>query len=97
MFASSLISNVMSDNAAAAIFTPIAIGFALSLHTNPLPFVLAAAYGVKDAIASPLSVATMTMLQPTGYRFKDYVVVGGSINLIMLVVSAIMLKIVYFM
>lgn len=95
-FAGTLISNVMSDNAAAAILTPIAIGIGVSMGEAPLPFVLSVAFGVKDAISTPLSVATMTMLQPAGYRFTDYVKVAGIINLTMVVVGCVMMKLVFF-
>ncbi len=92
----SLISNVMSDNAAAAILVPIALVVAQEQGVNPLPYVLAAASGVKDAISTPLAVATMTMVQPVGYRFKHYILVGGMINVIMLIGGCIMIGLLYF-
>ena len=96
-FIGNLISNVMSDNAAAAMLVPIAIALAKEMGADPLPFALATAYGVKDAIGTPLSVATMTMLQPAGYRFKDYVTVAGVVDLLMVILGCVMLKIVYFL
>jgi sodium-dependent dicarboxylate transporter 2/3/5 len=96
MITGSLISNVMSDNAAAAIITPIAISLGHSMGMDPMIFVLAASSGVKDAISTPIAVAPMTMLQPAGYRFKDYLTVGGLCNLIMLIGSCVTIKIFYF-
>lgn len=92
----SLISNVMSDNAAAAILVPIALVVAQEQGVNPLPYVLAAASGVKDAISTPLAVATMTMVQPVGYRFKHYILMGGMINVLMLIGGCIMIGLLYF-
>lgn len=92
-----LISNFMSDNGAAAILTPIALVIANAKGWDPLPIVLATASGVKSAIGTPLSVATMTMLQEVGYRFIDYLRVPGVCNIIYISVTAIALKLVYFL
>lgn len=94
--AGTLVSNVMSDNAAVAILVPIAIGLAEKLGVAPLPFVFASAFGIKVAVSTPIAVSTMTMLQPAGYRFKDYLCIGGLINLTMMLISCAMLKLIYF-
>ena len=93
----SLLSNIMSDNATVAILIPITLVLAESLGTNPIPMVLAASSGIKVAVATPISVAPMTMIQVPGYRFKDYLRIGGLVNLVSLVVTCIVIKIVYFM
>lgn len=95
-FLGTLVSNVMSDNAAAAMTVPIALAVAQGFGCDPLPFVLAAASGVKDAIATPISVATMTMVQPAGYRFKHYFLVGGMVNLVMVVIGCVMIRLIYY-
>lgn len=93
----SIMSNLMSDNATIAVLVPIALALAQTLGcSDVLPFVLATASGTKVAIATPVSVATMTMVQVAGYRFKDYIRVGGVLNLLALVGTAIMIKLVYF-
>lgn len=93
----SALSNLMSDNATVVILVPIAICLAELLHISPVPFVLATASGIKVAVATPISVAPMTMIQVPGYRFKDYFRIGGLVNLISIVVTCAIIKVVYFM
>lgn len=93
----SLLSNLMSDNATVAILVPIAIILAETMGISPMPMVLAAASGIKVAVATPISVAPMTMIQVPGYRFKDYFRIGGLINVVSMIVTCIVIKLVYFM
>lgn len=92
----SLLSNVMSDNASVAILVPIVIGLAQKLNCNPMPLILATASGIKVAVATPVSVTPMTMVQIAGYRFKDYLKMGGLINVIALVVTLFAIHIIYY-
>lgn len=93
----SLLSNVMSDNATVAVLIPITLSLAATLGCDPIPMVLACASGIKVAVATPVSVAPMTMIQVPGYRFKDYLRVGGVVNLISLIVTCAVIWIVYYM
>ena len=92
----SLLSNMMSDNASVAILIPITLALAQSLTCDPIPMVLACASGIKVAVATPISVVPMTMIQTPGYRFKDYLRVGGLVNLISMLVTCTVIWIVYF-
>lgn len=92
----SVLSNFMSDNAAVAILVPIALVIAAALNTDALPLVLSTASGVKIAVATPISVAPMTQVQVAGYRFKDYVRVGGLVNLVAFIVTSVAIKLVYY-
>lgn len=93
----SLLSNVMSDNATVAVLIPITISLAQTLGVSPIPMVLACASGIKVAVATPVSVAPMTMIQVPGYRFKDYLRIGGLVNVVSLVVTCAVIWIVYYM
>lgn len=93
----SLLSNVMSDNASVAVLIPITISLAQTLGCDPIPMVLSCASGIKVAVATPISVAPMTMIQIPGYRFKDYLRVGGLVNLISMAVTCTVIWIVYFL
>lgn len=92
----SILSNVMSDNATVAILIPITISIAEVLGSNPIPLVLSCCSGIKVAVATPVSVAPMTMIQTPGYRFKDYLRVGGLVNLVSLIVSSVVIYLVYY-
>lgn len=95
-FISTLISNVMSDNATVAIVLPIAMAIAQSMNLDPTPLFLAACSGTKVALATPICVAPMTQIGVAGYRFKDYLRMGGLVNLICMVVTCIAIGIIYF-
>lgn len=94
---SMLLSEVMSNGATVAISVPICLALANALGANGTPFVLAAAIGANLAIATPISVVQITMTGVAGYRFKDYLRVGGFINLFAFLATAIALKLVYYM
>lgn len=87
----------MSDNATVAVLIPITISLAQTLGVSPIPMVLACASGIKVAVATPVSVAPMTMIQVPGYRFKDYLRIGGLVNVVSLVVTCAVIWIVYYM
>ena len=95
-FVASLLSDLMSDNATVAIMLPIAAAIAETLGISAIPIFLAVCSGTKVGIATPICVTPMTMIGVAGYRFKDYVRMGGLLNLICMIVSCIMLAIVYY-
>lgn len=73
-----LLTNVLSNNATAILFTPIALGLASGLQTDPMPFVLAVLFGANCSFATPIGYQTnLLVMGPGYYRFKDFVRVGG--------------------
>lgn len=92
----SILSNFMSDNASVAVLIPITLAVARGMNCDATPLVLSAASGVKVALATPISVAPMTMIGVPGYRFKDYFRMGGLVNIISLVVTCAAIYLVYF-
>ena len=91
-----LISNLMSDNAAVGILVPITLVLARNLGCDPTPLVISAASGIKVAVATPVSVATMTQIGVAGYRFRDYLRMGGAVNLLALAVSILAVWVIYY-
>lgn len=92
----SLLSNIMSDNASVAILIPITLVLAEALQVDATPLVLSAASGVKVALATPISVAPMTVIGVAGYRFKDYFYMGGLVNIVSMFVTCISIWFFYF-
>ena len=92
----SLLSNFMSDNASVAILIPIALAVAEGMGCDATPLVLSASSGIKVALATPVSVTPMTMIGAAGYRFKDYLRMGGLVNVISLAVTCAAIHLVYF-
>lgn len=95
-FASSLITQFISNTTAAAVFAPIALRTALSLGVNPLTFTIALMMSVSCSFATPIASETNTLVYgPGGYRFKDYMKIGFAMNFILLVVVLLMTTLIY--
>jgi di/tricarboxylate transporter len=72
-----ILTNVVSNNAAAVIGTPIAISIAQSLQLPAEPFVLAVLFGANMSYATPMAYQTNLLVMSAGnYRFSDFVRVG---------------------
>ena len=95
-FIATLISNVMSDNATVAICLPIAMSIAQTMGLDATPMFLAVCSGTKVALATPICVAPMTQIGVAGYRFKDYLKMGGLVNIICMVVTCITIAVIYY-
>ena len=91
-----VLSNFMSNNASVVICAPIGIFIAQSFGVSPLPFVMAAGIGANLSVATPIATSTITMTLVAGYRFKDYLKIGGVYNLLCVVVTMLSLRVLYF-
>ncbi len=86
-----LITNFVSNNAAAAIGTPIAIGIAAGLGAAPEPFVLAILFGANLCYVTPMAYQTnLLVMSAAGYRFADFVRGGLPLTLIMWVLLSLL-------
>ena len=80
--ATSLFTEVVSNNATAVLMYPIATGTAVGFGVDPLPFVFALAVAASASFATPIGYQTNLMVYgPGGYRFGDYLRVGVPMNL----------------
>jgi di/tricarboxylate transporter len=72
-----VLTNIVTNNAAAVIGTPIAIGIAQRLGLPLEPFVLAVLFGANLSFATPMAYQThMLLMNAAGYKFGDFVRVG---------------------
>jgi len=79
-----MLTNVVSNNAAAVIGTPIAIGIAQQLGQPAEPFVLAVVFGANMSFATPMAYQTNLLVMNAGnYTFGDFVRVGLPLVLLM--------------
>ena len=90
-----VMGNVMSHTATTAILVPIAITVAKGLGSNPTLFAIAVVIGCNLAFATPVSTPPLTVTLCGGYRFTDYVSIGGILNLLCLIVALLTLPILY--
>ncbi len=79
-----VLTNVVSNNAAAVIGTPIAIGIAQALQLPAEPFVLAVLFGANMSYATPMAYKTNLLVMSAGnYTFGDFVKVGVPLTILM--------------
>jgi di/tricarboxylate transporter len=91
-----LLTNFVSNNAAAAVGTPVALAIAQQIGAPLEPFVLAAIVGCNLSFATPMGYQTnVLIMQPGGYVFRDFVRVGGPLVLLMIAAFSVTLTRAY--
>jgi di/tricarboxylate transporter len=79
-----LLTNFVSNNAAAAIGTPLGFEMARQLGVPPEPYVLAVLFGCNLCYLTPMGYQTnLLVMNAAGYRFGDFVRVGTPLFFIM--------------
>ena len=92
----SIMTNVVSNNAAAAIGTPIAVSIAQQLGVSPEPFILAVLFGANMSFATPYGYQTnLLVMSAGGYKFTDFLRIGIPLTIIMWVGFSIALPMLY--
>lgn len=92
-----IMTNVISNNAAAVIGTPIGVGIALSLHLPAEPFVLAVLFGANMSYATPMAYKTNLLVMSAGnYTFSDFLRVGAPLTVLMWLTLTWVLSAIYF-
>ncbi|MCH2547203.1 MAG: SLC13 family permease [Alphaproteobacteria bacterium] len=90
----SVMTEIFSNNAAAVIITPIAIGIAHQLGVDPRPFAVAVMFGASASFATPIGYQTNTFVYNAGgYRFMDFVKIGVPLNLLLWIVATFVIPI----
>ncbi|WP_043527752.1 SLC13 family permease [Litchfieldella xinjiangensis] len=89
-----LLTEMVTNNAAAVITFPIIMSSAESLGVSPMPYVVALMFAASASFITPIGYQTNLMVYgPGGYHFSDYLRVGGLLNLI---VGAVALMVIPF-
>lgn len=92
----SLLTELISNNAAAVVMTPIAIATAAALGVSPMPFVIAVMFAASNSFMTPIGYQTNTFIYgPGGYRFSDFIRVGGPLNLLLLLVATFVIPVFF--
>lgn len=90
------ITNILSNNACAIIFTPIAMNMAVNVGVDPYIFAVAVIFAANCSFASPIGYKTnLLVMGPGHYRFKDFIKAGVPLVLLMWVVYMLLAKYYY--
>ena len=91
-FITSIFTEMVSNNAAAVLLTPLAIGLALQLGVDPRPFAFAVMFGASATFATPIGYQTNTFVfNAGGYKFADFVRVGLPLNILLWMTATIVI------
>lgn len=92
--ATSIMANIVGNNASALLMLPIAIGTAQQLAVSPFAFVLITTFAASAAFASPVGYQTNLMVYSSGgFKFTDFIIVGAPLQLLLTLVVPILVKI----
>jgi di/tricarboxylate transporter len=96
MLLMTVMTNIVSNNAAAVIGTPIAISIATQLGVSAEPFVLAVLFGANMSFATPYGYQTnLLVMTAGGYKFGDFLRVGIPLTIIMWIGFSLVLPMLY--
>ena len=96
MLMMAVLTNIVSNNAAAVIGTPIAISIAMELGLPLEPFVLSVLFGANLSFTTPMAYKTnLLVMNAGGYRFSDFVRVGIPLTLLMWAMLSAILVLAY--
>lgn len=89
-----LLTENMSNTAAAAILAPLALSVAGAMEVDPRAFLVAITFAASTSFSTPVGYQTNTMIYaPGGYRFTDYTRLGGPLNLIFWILAVLFIPI----
>ena len=87
-----LFTEIITNNAAAAITFPIAYAAATQLGVDPKPFFITICIAASASFSTPIGYQTNLIVQSIGnYKFSDYWKIGLPLNLIAMLVSLIVI------
>jgi di/tricarboxylate transporter len=92
----SLLTELITNNAAALVLAPVSIELASGLGVSPLPYLVAVMFAASNSFATPIGYQTNTFIySPGGYRFTDFTRVGGPLVLLLAIVATLVLPVFF--
>ena len=91
-----LFTELITNNAAAALSFPLALAVAEKLGVDPMPFFICICVAASAAFSTPIGYQTNLLVQGIGgYRFTDYVKVGLPLNIIVFLISIFIIPMIW--
>jgi di/tricarboxylate transporter len=85
-----ILTELISNNASVVVMIPIGLATAQALGIDPKAVALAIMFSASTSFMSPVGYQTNTMVYgPGGYRFLDYLRVGGPLNLLLIFITPV--------
>ena len=85
-----VLTNLLSNNATAVLFTPIALSTAHQMQLDPTPFLFAVLFGANMSFVTPMGYQTnLLVLGPGHYSFRDYVKAGFPLAVLLWIVFSL--------
>lgn len=92
----SILTEIVSNNAVAVLITPIVISLAQNIGVDPRPLILVVMVGASASFATPIGYQTNTLVYgPGGYKFIDFIRFGVPLNLISALVVTLIVPVFY--
>ena len=89
-----LFTELMTNNAAAALIFPISLSIAEKMGVSPMPFFITICIAASTSFATPIGYQTNLIVQGLGgYRFVDFTRVGLPLNILALVITILLVPI----
>jgi di/tricarboxylate transporter len=89
-------TNILSNNACAILFTPIAMSMAVNMGSDPIAFAITVIFAANCSFASPIGYKTnLLVMGPGNYRFRDFMKAGVPLVLVVWVAYIFVAKYYY--
>ena len=91
-----IITELITNNAAAALAFPLALETAAKFNVDPMPFFIAICIAASAGFATPIGYQTNLIVQGAGnYKFTDFVKIGIPMDLIVMIISVGLIPLIW--